>query len=108
MIMQQDFRLGTVETETVEAPTVETRSAEETSPPWQVIILNDPVNLMSFVTLVIRRVVGYSEEKATQLMLNVHEKGRAIVWTGEREKAEMYVQQLQGYQLLAKMEKVSE
>lgn len=100
--------MGTVETETVAAPTVDTQTREEISPPWQVIVLNDPVNLMSFVTLVIRRVFGFSEAKATQLMLDVHEKGRAIVWTGEREKAEMYVQQLQSYQLLAKMEKVSD
>lgn len=96
------------ETETVAVPTVDTQSSEELSPPWQVIVLNDPVNLMSFVTLIIRRVFGYSEQKATTLMLDVHEKGRAIVWTGEREKAEMYVQQLQGFQLLAKMEKISD
>lgn len=96
------------ETETVAVPTVDIQSSEEIAPPWQVIILNDPVNLMSFVTLIIRRVFGYSEEKATAMMLDVHEKGRAIVWTGEREKAEMYVQQLQGFQLLAKMEKASD
>jgi ATP-dependent Clp protease adaptor protein ClpS len=100
--------MGSIETETVAVPTIQSSTSEEISPPWQVIILNDPVNLMSFVTLIIRRVFGYSEEKATQLMLDVHHKGRAIVWTGEREKAEMYVQQLQGFQLLAKMEKASE
>ena len=101
------IRSGSVETETAALPTIDTETSEELTPPWQVIILNDPVNLMSFVTLIIRRVFGYSEEKATQLMLDVHEKGRAIVGTGDREKAEMYVQQLQSYQLLAKMEKVS-
>ena len=98
--------MGTVETETVAVPTIETETSESLSPPWQVIVMNDPVNLMSFVTLIIRRVFGYSEEVASKLMLDVHEKGRAIVWTGEREKAEMYVQQLQSYQLLAKLEKV--
>ena len=106
--MQRDFNMGSVETETVAVPTVDTQSSEEVSTPWQVIILNDPVNLISFVTLIIRRVFGYSEDKAVQLTMNVHEQGRAIVWTGEREKAEMYVQQLQGFQLLAKMEKVSD
>ncbi|MFT4550795.1 MAG: ATP-dependent Clp protease adaptor protein ClpS [Pseudoalteromonas tetraodonis] len=109
--MRQDFNnmdAVETETETVAVPTVDTQSSEELSPPWQVIVLNDPVNLMSFVTLIIRRVFGYSEQKATTLMLDVHEKGRAIVWTGEREKAEMYVQQLQGFQLLAKMEKISD
>ena len=84
-------------------PDVATVTDEETITPWQVIVFNDPVNLMSFVTLVIRRIFGYSEEKATKLMLCVHEKGKAIVWTGEREKAEFYVQQLQAHQLLASM-----
>jgi ATP-dependent Clp protease adaptor protein ClpS len=100
--------MATVETKPAGVPTVDTQVREGLSQPWQVIVLNDPVNLMSYVTLVIRRVFGYSEQKATELMLDVHQKGRAIVWTGEREKAEMYVQQLQGHQLLAKMEKVSE
>ena len=100
------MKMAAVETETVAVPTVDTRTVEELSPPWQVIVLNDPVNLMSFVTLVIRRVFGYSEQVATQLMLEVHEKGRSIVWTGEKEKAEMYVQQLQSYKLLVMMEKV--
>ena len=100
--------MGSVETETVAAPTVDTKTSEEISPPWQVVILNDPVNLISFVILVVRRVFGYSEDKAIQITMDVHEKGKAIAWTGEREKAEMSVQQLQSYQLLAKMEKVSE
>ncbi len=73
--------------------------------PWQVIIYNDPVNLMSYVTAVIRRVFGYSEERAGKFMLDVHHKGKAIVWTGERERAEFYVQQLQGHQLLTAMKK---
>ena len=96
--------MGSVETETVAVPTIDTETREETSQPWQVIILNDPVNLMSFVTLILRRIFGYSEQKATELMLQVHHRGRAIVWTGEREKAELYVQQLQSHQLLASME----
>lgn len=75
--------------------------------PWMVIIYNDPVNLMSYVTVVIRRIFGYSEERARELMLDVHHKGKAIVWTGEREKAEFYVQQLQAHQLLAAMKKAA-
>ena len=85
------------------APTAEVKARDELAPPWQVLIFNDPVNLMSFVTLILRRIFGYSEQKATELMLQVHHRGRAIVWTGEREKAELYVQQLQSYQLLASM-----
>jgi len=92
-------------TKTKDVPAVTTETTSELTPPWQVIIFNDPVNLMSFVTLIIRRVFGYSEHRATELMLDVHHKGKAIVWSGEREKAEMYVQQLQSYQLLASMRK---
>lgn len=92
--------------ETEAAPAVEVEVDEELSPPWQVLIFNDPVNLMDFVTLILRRIFGYTEQKATELMLQVHHRGRAIVWTGEREKAELYVQQLQSYQLLASMEPV--
>lgn len=73
--------------------------------PWNVIIFDDPVNYMSFVTMVLRRVFGYSEAKATELMLQVHQRGKSIVWSGVRERAEFYVQQLQTYQLLAAMKK---
>ena len=77
---------------------------DEVTKPWQVMILNDPVNLMSFVTLILRRIFGYSEEKAVELTLKVHYEGSAVVWTGEREKAELFVQQLQSHQLYAVME----
>ena len=95
---------ASVEVEAV--PVTDIAGSDSLAVPWQVLILDDPVNLMSFVTLVIRRIFGYSEQKATELMLQVHQKGRAIVWTGDREKAELFVQQLQSYQLLAAMEPV--
>ena len=56
------------------APVTEVEVRDQISQPWQVMILNDPVNLMSFVTLILRRIFGYSEEKATELMLPVHYK----------------------------------
>ena len=84
---------------------LETRPEMDLDVPWQVVVFNDPVNLMGFVTLVLRRIFGYSEEEATKLMLEVHHLGQSVVWTGEREKAEHYVQQLQSYQLLAAMRK---
>ena len=93
-----------VEIET--SPVAEVEVLDQLIQPWQVMILNDPVNLMSFVTLILRRIFGYSEEKATELMLKVHYEGNAIVWTGEREKAELYVQQLQTHQLYAVMEPI--
>jgi ATP-dependent Clp protease adaptor protein ClpS len=72
--------------------------------PWNVVIHNDPVNLMSYVTHVIRKLFGYDETEATRLMLQVHEQGRSIVWTGAREKAEHYVRELHAHQLLATLE----
>ena len=93
------------DTDTQETTVVETRSKEEVDLPWNVVVFNDPVNLMGFVTMVLRRIFGYSEEKATQLMLEVHHLGKSIVWTGPREKAELYVQQLQSFQLQASMQK---
>lgn len=83
----------------------ETKDEDDLDSPWQVIVFDDPVNYMGFVTLILRRIFGYSEEKATELMLQVHNLGKSIVWTGQREKAEFYVQQLQSYQLLASMRK---
>lgn len=72
---------------------------------WNVIVHNDPVNLMSYVVKVFMKVLGFSQELAEKHMLEVHHKGRSIVWTGEREKAELYVQQLHTYLLLATLEK---
>ncbi|MCS7009051.1 MAG: ATP-dependent Clp protease adapter ClpS [Chthoniobacterales bacterium] len=72
---------------------------------WNVVVHNDPVNLMSYVTMVFKRVFGYSEEKARALMLEVHNRGRSVVWSGEREKAEVYVQHLHSYLLMATLER---
>jgi len=93
---------------TIDAPTIEkeTRSEEDLDLPWQVVVHNDPVNLMSYVTMVFQRVFGYPREKAEGHMLEVHHKGRSILWSGMRERAELYVQQLHGYLLLATLEKV--
>jgi len=92
---------------TIAAPTKETRSEEDVDLPWQVVVHNDPVNLMSYVTMVFQRVFGYPREKAERHMLEVHHKGHSILWAGMREPAELYVQQLHGYLLLATLEKIS-
>ena len=73
--------------------------------PWNVVVHNDPVNLMSYVAMVFRRVFGFSKEKAEEHMLEVHHKGRSVVWSGGRERAELYVQQLHSYLLLATLER---
>lgn len=83
----------------------ETKARAELETPWNVIVFNDPINLMSYVTLVFQRVFGYPREKAETLMLEVHHKGRSLVWSGGREQAEHYVHQLHSYQLQAQMEK---
>ena len=94
-------------TETIERPTIETetRSEEELDSPWLVVVHNDPVNLMTYVTMVFQRVFGYPREKAERHMLEVHHKGRSVLWSGMRERAELYVQQLHGHLLLATLEK---
>lgn len=87
------------------ATETQTKQNTQTSLPWTVIVYDDPVNLMQYVTMVFKKVFGYSEEKATALMMQVHKKGRSLVWSGEKEKAEFYVQQLHSHQLNASMEK---
>ena len=73
--------------------------------PWNVIAHNDPINLMPYVTKVFMKVFGYSEKKAEFHMLEVHQLGRSVVWTGARERAEFYVQQLHAHLILATIAK---
>jgi ATP-dependent Clp protease adaptor protein ClpS len=73
--------------------------------PWNVVVYDDPVNLMGYVTLVLMKIFGYPENRAAAMMMEVHKRGRSIVWSGEREKAEFYVQQLQAHQLKTSLEK---
>ena len=72
--------------------------------PWIVVVWNDPINLMSYVTYVFQKLFGYSREKATSLMLDVHEKGRAVVANGTREKCELDVFRLHEHGLWATMQ----
>lgn len=84
-----------------------TKTREDTAldVPWNVVVHDDPVNLMGYVTFVLMKIFGYDENKASILMMQVHQLGRSIVWTGQREKAEFYVQQLQAHQLKTSLEK---
>ena len=72
--------------------------------PWIVLVWNDPINLMSYVTYVFQKLFGYSKEKATTLMLDVHHKGRAVVSSGSREKAELDVFRLHEHGLWATLQ----
>ncbi len=84
-----------------------TKSITKLDHPWSVIVYDDPVNLMQYVTMVFKKVFGYSDDKATILMMQVHNNGKSLVWSGEKEKAEFYVQQLLSHQLNASMEQES-
>ena len=76
--------------------------------PWQTVVWNDPVNLMSYVTFVFQQYFGYARKKAEKLMLQVHNEGRSIVATGSREEMERDVQAMHEYGLWATLEKVPE
>lgn len=89
-------------TQTHTAPQAATATALEGA--WHVVVLNDPVNLMSYVVLVFKKVLGFNEATARKHMLEVHEQGRSVVWTGLREKAEAYVYTLQQWHLSAVLE----
>lgn len=83
---------------------VDTRT--ELARPWNVIVHDDPITLMTYVTMTLQRVFGYAHDKAHALMMEVHTAGRSIVWTGAREQAELYVFKLHTAQLRATLEQV--
>jgi ATP-dependent Clp protease adaptor protein ClpS len=86
----------------VDEPTREEHVTPEQ--PWIVIVWNDPINLMTYVVYVFQKLFGYSREKATSLMLDVHHKGRAVVSNGTREKAELDVFRLHEHGLWATLQ----
>jgi len=74
------------------------------APPWIVIVWNDPINLMSYVTYVFQKLFGYSRARAEELMLQVHERGRAVVSGGPKESCEYDVTRLHAHGLWASMQ----
>ena len=101
---------GIVGTQTIEAP-VEVREEEREDEyvrdrPWVVIVWNDPINLMSYVTYVFQKLFGYPRPKAHRLMLQVHHEGRAVVSSGPLEKAELDCHRLHHHGLWATLERV--
>ena len=87
----------------VEEETI-TDEAIDLDRPWVVIVWNDPINLMEYVTFVLQKLFGYTREKATKLMLDVHQKGKAVVSNGTRDKAELDVFRLHEHGLWATMQ----
>lgn len=75
------------------------------TPEWDVVVWNDPVNLMSYVVWVLRKLFGYNKEDATELMLQIHNEGRSTVDSGSLERSEVKVMELHRYGLWATLEK---
>lgn len=94
---------STLAPERVDAPYE--REAAESERPWLVIVWNDPINLMSYVTWVFQKLFGFSLAVATKLMLQVHHEGRAVVSSGSREKAELDCFRLHAHGLWATISK---
>ena len=95
---QEGTRTGTAEsTDSLTAPDI----------PWNLVIWNDPVNLMSYVSYVFQSYFGYSESKANKLMMEVHKKGRSIVASGSKEQVERHAVAMHGFGLWATVEKAS-
>ncbi|MBM3845053.1 MAG: ATP-dependent Clp protease adapter ClpS [Verrucomicrobia bacterium] len=82
----------------------ESKTKEGLAPVYRVIVWNDPVNLMQYVTHVFQKVFGWDRQKAETHMLEVHHRGKSVVAREGQEKAEHYVHQLQSYSLHATME----
>ena len=91
----------------VEVERPESGELTEQDVPWNVIVWNDPINLMSYVTYVLQKLFGYSWQRANKLMRDVHHKGKAVVSQGTKEKAELDTFRLHAHGLWATMEKAS-
>ena len=91
--------------QTVPVETPDTEEVPAVDRPWVTIVWNDPVNLMSYVTWVFQKLFGYPREKAERLMLDVHQKGKAIVSSGVRERMEYDASRLHAYGLWATVDK---
>lgn len=92
------------ETNPHHSPAPSTATQTRPADVWHVVVLNDPVNLMSYVVMVFKKVFGFDETRARKHMLEVHEQGRSVVWSGVREQAEAYAFTLQQWHLTAVIE----
>jgi ATP-dependent Clp protease adaptor protein ClpS len=89
---------------TADATDTRTEGAVATQRPWNVVVWDDPITPMSVVVVIFRKVFGYPTEKATHLMMTVHNEGRAIVWSGHKDRAEGYCVRLQSHGLQSTIE----
>lgn len=86
-------------------PEIKTETLVSESPKWNVVVLNDPINYQGYVVVAFMNVLRIGAPEAKKLMRAVHAEGRATVWTGERERAEMLALELQQWHLNALLEK---
>jgi len=93
------------EPDTVTLPEPVTDTDTQLAHPWQVVVWDDPVNLQSYVVYVFQKLFGFSEQVATEKMLEVHNEGRSVVARCDREKGEFYVTRLHAYGLQASLER---
>jgi ATP-dependent Clp protease adaptor protein ClpS len=85
-------------------PEIKTESVVAPAPKWNVVVLNDPINFTGYVVVAFVSVLRIPKAEAKRLMRQVHEEGRATVWTGERERAELLALELQQWHLNAILE----
>lgn len=93
------------EADTQRSPNADTTLAIAPERPWRVIVWDDPVNLMSYVSYVFRTHFGFTVERADELMLRVHNFGRATVAEGSRDAMELHVEAMHEYGLWATVER---
>lgn len=100
--------LGVVLSSSMATPSLDEEMAVEVASsenlPWMCIVWDDPVNLMSYVTYVFQTILGYNKKRATELMMQVHTEGKAVVSSGERDKVEADVKKLHTAGLWATMQ----
>ena len=102
MHVMSSVRAATTSPSVLDLPDIDETPVDDR--PWVVIVWNDPINLMSYVTFVLQKLFGYGLEKATELMLDVHHKGKAVVASGTREQSELHVFRLHEHGLWATLE----
>lgn len=90
---------------TVELPDLDVQDSVSLERPWITLVWDDPVNLMSYVSYVFRSYFGVPAAEAERLMRQVHNNGRAVVATGNREAMERHVQAMHGFGLWATLAK---
>jgi ATP-dependent Clp protease adaptor protein ClpS len=67
---------------------------------WKVVVLNDSHNTFDGVAFALARTIpGVSFERGLELADRIHTSGKAVVWSGDRELAEHYWEQLKDFGL---------